>query len=144
MINAIARAAALTLICGGFVLSTTAMSQSKASSGHDAASLAGDWEYSINGPVKMLLHLRIGADGAWVGTIDAPSSPPQHVALKDIQVPPQVSGRILKYTWPQRGTMTEVIQADGDSMLGAQIWHRVDTSALSARDVAGDWESATE
>ena len=37
----------------------------------------------------------------------------------------------------------EVVQADGNSMLSAQIWQRVNTSTLSARDVAGDWESKT-
>ena len=136
--RAIARAARFTLICVGLAVYTTAPAEQKRA-GNDAASLAGDWEYTINGPVKMVLHLQVGADGGLAGTIDTPDSPPQHVVLKDIQL----SGKILKYTWPQRGTIMEVIQADENSMLGAQIWNRVNVSALSAHDVAGDWESRT-
>jgi hypothetical protein len=136
--RAIVRAARLMLICAGLALCTAALAEQK-KAGNGAASLAGDWEYTINGPVKMILHLQVGADGALTGTIDTPESPPQHVVLKDIQL----SGKILKYTWPQRGTMMEVVQDDGNSMLGAQIWQRVNASALSARDVAGDWESKT-
>jgi hypothetical protein len=134
----IARVARLMLICAGLALCTAALAEQK-KAGNDAASLAGDWEYDINGPVKMVLHLEVGANGALAGTIDTPASPPQHVVLRDIQL----SGKILKYTWPQLGTMMEVVQADGNSMLGTHIWHRVNTSALSARDVAGDWESKT-
>jgi len=134
--RAISRAARLMLICAALALCSAALAEQK-KAGNGAASLAGDWEYVINGPVKMVLHLQVGADGALAGTIDTPESPPQHVVLKDIQL----SGKILKYTWPQRGTIMEVVQDDGNSMLGAQIWQRVNSSALSARDVAGDWES---
>jgi hypothetical protein len=136
--RAIARIARLMLISAALGICTSAVAEQK-KAGNDAASLAGDWEYAINGPVKMVLHLEVGADGALAGSIDTPDSPPQHIVLKDIQL----SGKILKYIWPQRGTIMEVVQADGNSMLGAQIWHRVNTSALSARDVAGDWESKT-
>src|ERR1700723_682707 len=126
--RAISRAARWILICAVLAPCTAAPAEQK-KAGNDAASLAGDWEYTINGPVKMVLHLQVGADDALAGTIDTPESPPQHVVLKDIQP----SGKILKYPWPQRGTMMEVVQADGTSMLGAQIWQRVNTSALSAR-----------
>ena len=69
--RAIVRAARLMLICAGLALCTAALAEQK-KAGNGAASLAGDWEYTINGPVKMILHLQVGADGALTGTIDTP------------------------------------------------------------------------
>src|SRR6202021_3229477 len=103
--RAISRAARWILICAVLAPCTAALAEQK-KAGNGAASLAGDWEYVINGPVKMVLHLQVGADGALTGTIDTPESPPQHVVLKDIQL----SGKILKTPCPQRAPRLEGVQ----------------------------------
>ena len=94
----------------------------------NAQSLAGDWEYSLNGPQKLVLHLRTGPGGALVGSVDTPDTPPKHVELSNIQL----TNRMLKYTWPGLGTFTEVVNADGKGMVGAHIWVRPSTAAAQA------------
>jgi hypothetical protein len=134
---AIARTPRCLLFCLGLAICAAApAADQQKKPGNDAVSVTGDWEYVLNGPLKLQLHLKVGADGALAGSIDTPDSPPQHIELSNVQL----SGKVLKYTWPQRGAFTEVIQSDGNSMVGAMIWQRV-ASALSVRDVAGDWES---
>jgi len=101
-------------------------------------SLAGDWEYSVSGPLKLVMHLSVDAGGALAGSIDTPDSPPKHIELSDVRL----SGKMLSYTMPPLGTVTEVVSPDGNKMLGAQIWERVRTAAIPAAQVAGDWEWA--
>lgn len=124
----------------GRLLSITALAMcasTPADADSNAQALAGDWEYVISGPIKMQLHLKTGADGALTGTIDTTESPPKHYELSNVQL----SGKVLKYTMPPLGTIMEVVQPDGNSMVGSQAWQRV-SLALSARDAAGDWENA--
>jgi hypothetical protein len=106
-------------------------------------SLAGDWEYVVNPPLKLVLHLRVDASGALSGTVDTPDSPPKHIELANVRL----AGKILTYSMPpQPGTFTEVISADGKKMLGPYMWVKASAAEPAAppqlplAQVAGDWE----
>jgi hypothetical protein len=100
-------------------------------------SLAGDWEYVLNGPLKMELHLHVDAAGAMTGSIDTPDTPPKHIELTNIHL----AGNVLTYTMPPLGPIREVVMADGNKMAGPYVWDRVRKTSLSPQQLAGDWTS---
>lgn len=101
-------------------------------------SLVGDWEYVVNGNLKLVLHLSVDANGVFRGIIDAPGSPPTSAELRDIKL----SGTTLTYNMPSLGVVYEFVQPDGKHMIGPQIWSRVNHAPVSPRGAAGDWEAA--
>jgi hypothetical protein len=98
-------------------------------------SMVGDWEWVINGPVKATLHIKLDANGKLTGVADIPGVP-KPVDLSDMHL----TGRALTYTMAPMPSLTEPISADGNSMMGAQMWQRVRTTAIPAKQLAGNWE----
>jgi len=133
--NAFASALPLALCCAGLAASSSVRASPQALT---PQSLAGDWEYAVNGPFKLILHLSTDASGALSGAIDTPDSPPKHIVLSNVRL----VGNILTYTMPPLGTITEIVQPDGQKIVGSYIWERVNTAAISPHDVAGDWQAS--
>ncbi|HEY1889539.1 MAG TPA: hypothetical protein VGG63_03995 [Steroidobacteraceae bacterium] len=109
-----------------------------------ARTLAGDWEYVVNPPLKLLLHLHVSADGAMSGTVDIPGSPPKQIALSNVYL----AGNMLTYTMPPLGTIHEVVLPGGTKMVGPYMWVKAGSIVLSPpfeplSRLAGDWESPT-
>jgi hypothetical protein len=109
-----------------------------------AQSLAGDWEYVVSPPLKLVLHLRVDAGGALSGTVDTPDNPPKHIDLSNVRL----AGKVLTYSMPpQPGTFTEVVSDDGKKMLGPYMWVKVGAAEPAAppfvplAQLAGDWET---
>jgi hypothetical protein len=100
-------------------------------------SLAGDWEYVLNPPLKMVLHLRVDATGAMSGTVDTPDTPPKHLELTNVHL----AGNQLIYTMPSLGTIREVVMADGKKMAGPYMWERAIKVSVPPQQLAGDWTS---
>jgi hypothetical protein len=133
------------------VFAVCSMGVSTAISGQAAAavtaqSLAGDWEYVINPPIKLELHLHVDASGALTGTVVTPDTPPRQIELTKIKL----VGNMLSYSMPpQPGTVYEVVSADGTKMLGAYLWTKVGAAGATATaapfeplaQIAGDWET---
>ena len=114
-----------------------------------AQSLAGDWEYVINPPMKLELHLRVDASGALAGTVETPDTPPKQIQLANFKI----TGTMLSYTMSsQPGTVHEVVSADGTKMLGPFMWTRVGAAGAAPAaaaapfaplaQIAGDWVTA--
>jgi hypothetical protein len=96
-------------------------------------SLVGDWEWSINGPVKAVLHIKLDANGVLAGTAVIPGA--KTFDLKDMHL----SGRALTYTMAPYPAITEQISVDGNSMVGPQPWRRAGTALVPARQLVGNW-----
>jgi hypothetical protein len=123
----------IAVICA-MVASTAAEADTQKVTAH---SLAGDWEYTINPPLKLVLHLQVDASGAISGSIDTPDSPPKHIELSNAHL----AGNILSYSMgSQPGTFREVVSADGKKMIGPYMWERVEKQiAVSPQRLTGDW-----
>jgi hypothetical protein len=104
-------------------------------------SLAGDWEYAISPPLKLVLHLQVDASGALTGSVDTPDTPPKHIELMNVHL----AGNMLSYSMgSQPGTFREVISADDSKMLGPHLWVRTGATQTAApliplKQIAGDW-----
>lgn len=106
--------------------------------------LAGDWEYVVNPPLKLVLHIHVAAGGAMSGTVDVPGSPPKRIVLSNVYL----VGNMLTYTMPPLGTVHEVVLPGGTKMVGPYMWVKAGSTVLSPpfeplSRLAGDWESPT-
>ena len=110
------------------------------------AQIAGDWVTPGGGASAQMLRLRLDANGALTGTIDAPEPMTQRLTLSHVQV----SGRTLSYTMPDgahtyQGTFSndgKMVTATGQSTIDA-TWQHTRTAAQAAAQEAKDASAPT-
>lgn len=140
-------------LLGGALVSTAAWGQAGSGSQPESAqAMAGEWQGAIAGKLPIVLHLKVGADGALSASVDSPTQGAMGLAGANAKL----TGATLTFDIPAvQGSYTGTLSADGKTLTGdwkqagqtmPLVFHQTATAgelaAVKPSPVEGDWEGA--